>query len=418
MPLAQRKFPLFLAAFAFSVGGAVAATPEETQAQLDQVQQTLSQSNAKMSEISAAIDAATRAQADISTRLVDLESQVQNQQVAMAELDTQIKSLEAKGVTLASDLAAKQDELSGLLSGLMHLQQNPPPALVVSPENVLDALRGAMVLGDVSAGVQDKAKALRDDLDELHAVRDETQTAREKQQTGIDALAANENELKTLQDQKRAFALAAGKDLASEKAHAAQLADQAKNLQQLLSDLQKAKDEAERQKTEEAKAAAKAEQERQQALLGPLKLMSSLKGKMPYPVNGEVIKRFGEDTELGTKLDGLAIAAESNSHVISPVDGTVEFAGTFRSYGQLLILNAGEGYLVLLAGMKQISAEMGQTVRVGEPVGAMGDGPSSLALLGETPDHSHPVFYVEFRKDNAPVDSTQWWDAGRREAMK
>ena len=136
------------------------------------------------------------------------------------------------------------------------------------------------------------------------------------------------------------------------------------------------------------------------------------------PVAGAIIKRFGEDTELGTKLDGLAIAAESNSHVISPVDGTVEFAGTFRSYGQLLILNAGEGYLVLLAGMKQISAEMGQTVRVGEPVGAMGDGPSSLALLGETADHSHPVFYVEFRKDNAPVDSTPWWDTSRREAMK
>lgn len=396
----------------------MAATSEETQAQLDQVQQTLSQSNAKMSEISAAIDAANRAQADLSKRLVDLESTMQDEQVALAAQDTQIKALEAKSITIASDLAAKQDELSGLLSGLMRLQQNPPPALVVSPENVLDALRGAMVLGDVVPGVQDKARALRDDLDELHAVREETSTAREKQKAALDALAANENDLKTLQDQKRAFAIAAKKDLATEKANAAALASQAKSLQQLLSDLQKAKDEAERKKSDEAKAAAKAELQRQQALLGPLKSIASLQGKMPYPVTGAIIKRFGEDTELGTKLDGLAIAAESNSHVISPVDGTVEFAGTFRSYGQLLILNAGEGYLVLLAGMKQISAEMGQTVRVGEPVGAMGDGPSTLALLGETTDHSHPVFYVEFRKNNAPVDSTQWWDAGRREAMK
>jgi septal ring factor EnvC (AmiA/AmiB activator) len=74
--------------------------------------------------------------------------------------------------------------------------------------------------------------------------------------------------------------------------------------------------------------------------------------------------------------------------------------------------------LVLLAGMKQISAEMGQVVRVGEPIGTMGDGPSTLALLGDEKDRSHPVFYVEFRKDNAPVDSTPWWATGRKEAMK
>ncbi|WP_196504562.1 murein hydrolase activator EnvC family protein [Aestuariivirga litoralis] len=409
---------MILAAFTVIAAPLWAATPEETQAQLQAVQDTLSQSTAKVSEISAAIAAANKAQGEISKRLVDLEASMEDQQVALTEQDQHLKDLEAQSVTLASDLAARQDEMSGLLAGLMRLQQNPPPALVVAPENALDALRGAMMFGAVVPGLRDKAKALRDNLDELHAVRDETDAARQKQKAALDALASSETELKTLQDQKRAFAIAARKDLADEKTRAAALADQAKNLQQLLVDLQQAREEAERKKSEEAKAAAKAEAERLAALQGPLKLLSTLKGKLPYPVAGAIIKRFGEDTELGTKLDGLAIAAESNSRVISPADGTVEFAGTFRSYGQLLILNAGEGYLVLLAGMKQISAEMGQTVRVGEPVGLMGDGPSTLALLGETADHTHPVFYVEFRKDNAPVDSTTWWDAGRREAMK
>ena len=114
----------------------------------------------------------------------------------------------------------------------------------------------------------------------------------------------------------------------------------------------------------------------------------------------------------------MRTAEMAAANVMAPVSGKVEFAGSFRSYGQLLILNAGQGYLVLLAGMKQISAEMGQVVRVGEPIGMMGDGPSTLALLGDEKDRSHPVFYVEFRKDNAPVDSTPWWSTGRKEAMK
>jgi len=81
-----------------------------------------------------------------------------------------------------------------------------------------------------------------------------------------------------------------------------------------------------------------------------------------------------------------------------------------------LILNAGEGYLVLLAGMKQISVELGQTVKAGEPLGQMGDGPSNLAVLGETA--KIPELYVEFRKDNTAIDPALWWAADRKEAMK
>ena len=154
------------------------------------------------------------------------------------------------------------------------------------------------------------------------------------------------------------------------------------------------------------------------ALQGPLKLLSSLQGKLPYPVEGNIIRHFGDETGLGTKLEGVAFEAMPHANVITPVDGKVEFAGPFRSYGQLLILNAGEGYLVLLAGMKQISAELGQTVRIGEPVGVMGEEPTAPALLGEVANHSHPVFYVEFRKSDQPVDPTKWWDEGKREAMR
>src|SRR4029079_8892075 len=81
-----------------------------------------------------------------------------------------------------------------------------------------------------------------------------------------------------------------------------------------------------------------------------------------------------------------------------PADGWVAFAGPFRSFGRLLIINAGGGYYLLLAGMDQIRVEVGQFVRAGEPVATMGD-TSSLSAGNGGVETGGPVLYVEFRKD-------------------
>ena len=412
--------------FALCVGlaptAAYAATPEEAQSELSTVQQNLAQSSAHVQELAVSIADALKAQDDISAKLIDLGTKLRNQEAELAAEDQRIGALESQSITLSSDLAAKQDELSVLLSGLMRLQQNPPPAMVVEPEDVLKALRGAMMFGAVVPDFQQKAKDLKDKLDELQAIKQDTEAEKAKQQAAMAALSASSVELAALQQQKSQFTQQAKQSLLSEKQNASALADKSKTLQQLLTELQKAREDEERRKTAETKAAseaaAKAEADRVEALRGPLKLLSSLKGKLPYPVQGSIIRHFGDATGLGTTLEGVAFNALPHANVITPVDGKVEFAGPFRSYGQLLILNAGEGYLVLLAGMKQISAELGQTVRIGEPVGVMGVEPTAPALLGEVAEHSHPVFYVEFRKNDQPVDPTTWWDEGKREAMR
>ena len=399
-----------------------AATAEETEAILGAVQSTLAKSNAKVSEITGALAEALKAQSEISTRLVVLGQNIQTQKDAAAKADEKITGLQSRSIQMQIELSEKQNELSSLLSGLMHLKANPPPALVVAPADALVALRGAIVFASVVPDVEARRKSLQEKLEELQALREATAKEKKIQQDSLLGLAESEQELKSLQDEKRKFAEAAGRDLATEKLAAAALASKAGNLEQLLVSLRKAKDEDDKRKTAEAKAAteaaAKAEAERLEALRGPLKALASLKGQLSYPVSGEVIKSYGEQTSLGTKLEGLALVAAPQAIVNAPVDGKVEFAGSFRSYGQLLILDAGGGYLVLLAGMNKISAEIGQSVRIGEPVGSMGEGPSTLALLGDVTPRKSPIFYVEFRKDNAPVDSTPWWNTGRKEATK
>src|SRR5690606_2996461 len=105
------------------------------------------------------------------------------------------------------------------------------------------------------------------------------------------------------------------------------------------------------------------------------------------------------------------LATHSSAIVTAPVDGSILYAGPFRSYGQLLILNAGEGYHIVLAGIDRISVSPGQTVLAGEPVGLMGEARTASAVaFGD--GSASPELYVEFRKDGKPVDPAPWWAEG------
>ena len=387
-------------------------------AELGQVEQSIKDSSDKQSALATDIETATKSQAEISDKLIVLAKTLQSQQAAVQTADDKLKKLGAESIVIRSTLAEKQDQLSELLAGLQRLEQNPPPALVVEPQNILQALRGAMMFGAVVPEMRNQALDLQNNLHRLEAIKTETEDAKKAQEQALTALATSQSELIQLQSDKKALAINSAKDLESEKLRAADLAKQAKNLKQLLAGLEEEKKKAEAIKTAEAKALEAEERKKREALLRPMMIFTQNKGKIEYPVQGEKLKQFGDDNGLGGTLDGLAIAAAADARVISPVDGRVEFAGPFRSYGQLLILNVGEGYLVLLAGMNQISAEIGQSIRAGEPLGQMGKGPSSVALIGSETNNAQPVLYIEFRKNNDPVDPSPWWVGGRKEAMK
>jgi septal ring factor EnvC (AmiA/AmiB activator) len=133
-----------------------------------------------------------------------------------------------------------------------------------------------------------------------------------------------------------------------------------------------------------------------------------MKGRLALPVAGRVERRFGDGGGDGGILMGDMLATHSTAIVTAPVDGSILYAGPFRSYGQLLILNAGEGYHIVLAGMGRISVSPGQTVLAGEPVGLMGEARVASAVAFEEAGGA-PELYVEFRKEGKPVDPAPWW---------
>ncbi len=410
--------PSLLLLTLLTMPSAMAEDAQAPQTELGQVEQQLTLSAEEQARIKAEAEEAQADQEAISARLVIIGKTIQSQEAGIGQAESKIKSLQKKAVLIRADLAAKQDVLSELLAGLQRLEQNPPPALVVEPNDVLAALRGAMMFGAIVPELRGEAEKLAARLAELEDTKTRLESEKLALAQSTQALKGSQAELDGLIEKKKQLVTDAASRLKAEKQRNADLAGKAQNLKQLIADLEEAR------KREEAVAAKKmaaeeAEKKRQQDLLSkPRIAFSETRKKLEYPAQGKIVMKFGDSDGLGGKLKGVAVATLDEARVMAPADGKIEFAGPFRSYGQLIILNAGEGYLVLLAGMRDITAEIGQTVRAGEPLATMGRGPSSVTLLGDQVQEKRPVLYIEFRKNGDAIDSSPWWTGGTKEAMK
>ncbi|MTJ82135.1 MAG: peptidoglycan DD-metalloendopeptidase family protein [Telmatospirillum sp.] len=133
--------------------------------------------------------------------------------------------------------------------------------------------------------------------------------------------------------------------------------------------------------------------------LQPGRPFSQAMGEMPLPARGRVTQKFGQINDSGAPSRGITIATRDGAQVVSPYEGQVVFAGPFRGYGLLLIIEHGEGYHTLLAGMARIDGNVGQHLLPGEPVGVMGQSGSA------------PFLYVELRRNGQPVNPLPWFTA-------
>jgi len=345
---------------------------------------------------------------DTASRVVGVEERIAQTQERLAPLDD-------REALLRGSLEQRRDVIAELLAALQRIGRHAPPGLLVRPEDALQSVRSAMVLGAVLPEMRLQAESLAADLAELVRLRQQIADERGRLARDLLALAGERQRLSAFVEERQKRQAEAERELGDQRQRAAQLARQAENLNQLIVKLEQSLDTAARA----ARAAARAADDRRRdgrpdlaALRDPGRLtpavsFAAAKGMLPLPVSGVKIREFGAPDGVGGSEKGLSIAARPGGQITAPCDGWVVYAGPFRNYGQLLILNAGGGYHVLLAGMERISVDLGQFVVTGEPVAVMGGGAQSAAAIAG--GSSQPILYVEFRKDGVPVDPGPWW---------
>jgi murein hydrolase activator len=380
----------------------------------------------------AALEAQTRLKLEIEAigtdrralnqQLIDTAARVRDVEANIEATQARLKPLDEREHIFKTSLDERRTVIVEILAALQRIGRQPPPALMVRPEDALQAVRTAIMLGAVVPEMRAQADALAGDLAELLRVRKDIDGENAKLSGDLATLAHEQLRLNMLIDSRQQQQTAVEQTLDTQRQHAADLAHQVDNLKDLIGKLEQGLDSATRQTRLNARAIEEdATRPDLAALKDPGRLTPAVafvanRGHLHLPVNGSRIREFGASDGAGGTQKGLSIATHSGAEITAPCDGWVVYAGPFRSYGQLLILNAGGGYHVLLAGMERISVDLGQFVLTGEPVAIMGGG--SQVSTAVATGAKQPVLYVEFRKDGTPIDPSPWWAANEGEKVR
>ncbi|KRQ95301.1 murein hydrolase activator EnvC family protein [Bradyrhizobium valentinum] len=360
----------------------------------------------------------------LNQQLIDIATQVRGVETRIGETEGRLRPLDSREQQIRATLDSRRSEIVEVLAALQRAGRRTPPALLVRPEDALQSLRTAMLLGSVVPELRGRAEKLAADLGELVNVRKTIAAERDVLARDRDRLNDDQVRLAALVEERQRKQSAIEKDMEAEGARAINLSRQVDGLQGLIAkmeqDLKSAAKAAATASLQGAPAAPGGKPNfgalKDPARLSPAIAFASAKGLFAFPVNGRKIRDFGGSDGAGGVEKGISLATRAGAQVTTPCDGWVVYAGPFRSYGQLLILNAGGGYHVLIAGMERISVNIGQFVLTGEPVATMGTTSQVASILATTA--SQPVLYVEFRKDGTPIDSGPWWAASEGEKVR
>jgi murein hydrolase activator len=382
-------------------GAAAAEHQSAREKELEKLRAEQRQAAENQERLKAEIEGIGQDQRQLSRSLIETAARLREVEARAVESEARLAALDASERKLREALQGRHSTIAELLAALQRMGRRPPPALIVRPEDALAAVRSAIMLGAVLPEMRVEAEALASELAELVRVRREIAVERASLDSDLAALSGERQRLALLVEQRQKRQAEAEKELESERQRARALARQAQDVKDLVARLE--------ENAASAKAAARVPEipPRDIPRLAPAIAFADAKGLLRLPVNGVRLREFGAQDTVGNPHRGLSIATRTGAQVTAPSDGWVVYAGPFRSYGQLLILNAGGGYHILLAGMERISVDHGQFVLTGEPVATMGGGAraASAVAIGS----SQPVLYIEFRKDGSPVDPGPWW---------
>ena len=401
----------------------------------------------------------------LNSRLVETADLIKKSEGQLTTIETRLGELDEQQRILKGSLNQRNNQIAKLLSALQRMGRNPPPVLITQREDALQMVRSAMLLSAAFPELGSQAKALTARLTELVRVMTEIRTQRDQLRTEMTRLGDARTRLAGLMEEKKVTLDQRQSELKRMRTAAADISRNVSDLNDLISKLDQAvKDNTglgaynEQRKTEAAAnitpnssapiapnspaalpAISKAPEKgvppvvppsgakgqefvelSPGATLGspgrikPEIAFSDATGRLPTPAQGRQVLGFGEKTQFGGQSKGIVLETRQGAQVTSPCDGWIVYAGEFRSYGQLLIINAGAGYHVLLAGLSQIDVQPGQFVLAAEPVGTMSGWPQQAQPAAA---NNAPVLYVEFRKDGRPIDPDPWWASGHRKVQ-
>ncbi len=389
-----------------------------TAADLEAVEASISLSQERIDALKAEIAEMEGDRTRQNAALIAAAQRVKLAEIEVADVEDRLSELIVHELEVRGRLDGSNAEIANVLAALERITLNPPPALIVDPDDALGSARSAILISAIVPQLRAKADAVTADLKALTEIKAQALAEEATLKANYSVLEEERLRIAILIAARKQGIDMRSEELASEEAEAVALAARATTLQELIGNLSErassvsAAEDASNAAIDPDAPVMTAEQIQvalaNSARTEPAIPFGAARGYLTMPTNGVNVVDFGAGDGFGGISQGISVVTRAEAQVVAPADGWVLYKGPYLNYGQIVILNTGQNYTVLLAGLETVSVDIGQFVQMGMPLGTMGSrtiGRSVTTNAGAT----QPTLYIELRQNNEPVDPTGWW---------
>ena len=317
---------------------------------------------------------------NVQKEMVNLATTVRKHESQLSLLEQKKKELEHQQAELESRLSLSSLQMAKIMQGMQTLALRPSEILLIQAKTPIQMLRSHRLMQYSFPIVGGMQKQTQEDLAELSQVKFDLQSKITAIKTTTAELSDKNEQMEKLAKQKKILQAQYASSYEKSKAKVEKLAKEASSLKELLAQIQK---------------------EQQKRMIGTTRgfgtgAFAKARGSLALPSQGRITQNFGDTTGASqSHAKGIVVSTRQNAQVTAPFDGTVLFAGPFQNYGKLIIIDHGDNYLTVLAGMDTITTSVGNQLLTGEPIGRMGSNYTNL--------------YIEVRQNGQAINPRPWF---------
>lgn len=372
--------------------------PDEAEAALARATRESRRAETRAARLSREAEAATEAVQRTASEAAALAARIQQAEADIEAARARYSIARGQRTALTARLAKKQEPTARLAAALQTAARRPLALSALQPGSLKDVVYVRAVLDSAVPQIRARTAALRSDLDRGRALEEQAGRALDALRDSEGALRQRRQSLAALESRQRLASRAARGAAQREAERALALAEEARDLDGLVDRL----DEVAALRRELA------------ALPGPVLRPADLAAPLPsapeiapspaagalppadfqLPVQGRTLAGFGARRQSGLASTGLTLAPGAGAQVVAPGRGRVAFAGAYRGFGRIVIIEHDGGWTSLVTGLERVDVAVGDLVIGGSPVG--------IADGGTTP------VTIELRRDGTPVNPLQF----------
>lgn len=350
------------------------------QEKLKEIESKVAAEKAHQEELKAAADKLEKDMKGLKGNLIDTTKSVQKNERTLQDIENKIVDLQKQKQELEDTLKAKRASLANLILALERIRRLPPETLIARPDAPLETAQAATVMGSILPEINKRANQLKTDLQTLSEVETDLNNQKAEVEKATATLKSNKDKMdKLVADRSKALETTK-KKVAAKQQEIANLTKEATDFRDLIKKLEKKNREIDARTGNTSKRDKSSD-------TGPAL------GTGRLPVSGIIKTRYGEADEIGATSQGIIFSAREGSVVVAPLGGIVRYAGTFRNYGKIVLIEHKNKFHSLVAGLGKVDTFVGQRVEAGEPIGTL---PSSSGRL-----------YYELRYQGDPVNPSK-----------